>query len=36
MFAASAPLLVVPLVLKNKPAEHRWQAIELYNYAQRQ
>ncbi|WP_426061908.1 hypothetical protein [Hymenobacter sp. B1770] len=35
MLGASVPLLVVPLVLKDKPAEHRRQAIELYNYAQR-
>jgi hypothetical protein len=35
MLGASVPLLVVPFVLKDKPAEHRRQAIELYNYAQR-
>ncbi len=35
MLGASVPLLVVPLVLKDKPAEHRRQAIELYNYAKR-
>ena len=35
MLGASVPLLVVPLVLKEKPAKHRRQAIELYNYAQR-
>ena len=35
MSGASMPLLVVPFVLKDKPAEHRRQAIELYNYAQR-
>ncbi|WP_147320939.1 hypothetical protein [Hymenobacter lapidiphilus] len=34
MMGASVPLLVVPLILKNKPAVHRRQAIELYNYAQ--
>jgi len=35
LLGASVPLLVVPLVLKDKPAEHRRQAIELYNYANR-
>ena len=35
MLGASVPLLVVPFVLKDKPAEHRRQAIERYNYAQR-
>ena len=35
MLGASVPLLVVPLVLKHKPAGYRRQAIELYNYANR-
>lgn len=35
MLGASVPLLVVPLVLKDKPAEQRRQAIELYNYTNR-
>lgn len=35
LLGASVPLLVVPLVLKDQPAEHRRQAIELYNHAQR-
>ncbi|WP_125932512.1 hypothetical protein [Hymenobacter glacialis] len=35
MLGASVPFLVVPLALKDKPAEHRRQAIELYNYTKR-
>ena len=35
MLGASVLLLVVPFVLKYKPAEYRRQTIERYNYAQR-